>query len=249
MMQLKQMKQKICLSLFMFLEKRPSHPHHFKAGALNVLLRVSGVISNSPYILGLDCDMYCNDASSARQAMCFHLDPKISPSLAFVQFPHKFHNISINDIYDSQLRSIFTLQWQGYDGLGGPCVCGSYYIKRVALCGSSISEDGDAMKLRQCFGPSKQFIKSLRQINKPDHMFIPRNNAQLNESPRLASCAYEDGTKWGKEEVTEPSIPLMLMVISYSYLWHASWFLIRFSGGRLLHRVSFALQRLDFSVL
>nr|XP_028947695.1 uncharacterized protein LOC108172101 isoform X2 [Malus domestica] len=108
---------------------------------------------------------------------------------------------------------------------------------------------GDAMKLRQCFGPSKQFIKSLRQINKPDHMFIPRNNAQLNESPRLASCAYEDGTKWGKEEVTEPSIPLMLMVISYSYLWHASWFLIRFSGGRLLHRVSFALQRLDFSVL
>ncbi|CAN6551779.1 unnamed protein product [Malus baccata var. baccata] len=188
------------LLVYVSREKRPFHPHHFKAGALNVLLRVSGVISNSPYILGLDCDMYCNDASSAWQAMCFHLDPKISPSLAFVQFPHKFHNISTNDIYDSQLRSIFTLQWQGYDGLGGPCVCGSYYIKRVALCGSSIREDGDAMKLRQCFGPSKQFIKSLRQINKPDHMFIPRNNAQLNESPRLASCAYEDGTKWVVED-------------------------------------------------
>ncbi|KAM0972298.1 hypothetical protein ACFX2J_019871 [Malus domestica] len=188
------------LLVYVSREKRPSHPHHFKAGALNVLLRVSGVISNSPYILGLDCDMYCNDASSARQAMCFHLDPKISPSLAFVQFPHKFHNISINDIYDSQLRSLFTLPWQGYDGLGGPCVCGTgYYIKRVSLCGSSISEDGDAMKLRQYFGPSNQFIKSLRQIKKPDHMFIQRNNAQPNESPLLASYAYEDGTKWGEE--------------------------------------------------
>ncbi|XP_050133126.1 cellulose synthase-like protein G2 [Malus sylvestris] len=90
--------------------------------------------------------------------------------------------------------------WKGYDGLGGPCVCGTgYYIKRVSLCESSISEAGDAMKLRQCFGPSNEFIKSLRQINKPDHMFIQRNNAQPNETQLLASCAYEDGTKWGKE--------------------------------------------------
>uniref|UniRef100_A0A0V0H6T7 Putative ovule protein n=1 Tax=Solanum chacoense TaxID=4108 RepID=A0A0V0H6T7_SOLCH len=64
-------------------------------------LRVSGIISNSPYILMLDCDMHSNDPSSARQAMCFHLDPKISPSLAFVQFPQRFRNISKNDIYDS----------------------------------------------------------------------------------------------------------------------------------------------------
>ncbi|TQD70064.1 hypothetical protein C1H46_044403 [Malus baccata] len=201
------------LLVYVSREKRPSHPHHFKAGALNVLLRVSGVISNSPYILGLDCDMYCNDASSARQAMCFHLDPKISPSLAFVQFPHKFHNISTNDIYDSQLRSLFTVC---YDGLGGPCVCGTgYYIKRVSLCGSSISEDGDAMKLRQYFGPSNQFIKSLRQIKKPDHMFIQRNNAQPNESQLLASCAYEDGTKWGEEASTIK--PLESMQVGFLY--------------------------------
>ncbi|KAL6292186.1 hypothetical protein ACE6H2_000328 [Prunus campanulata] len=99
------------LLVYVSREKRPFYPHYFKAGALNVLLRVSGVISNSPYILGLDCDMHCHDSSSARQAMCFHLDPKISPSLAFVQFPQKFHNISNNDIYDSQLRSIF---WVGF---------------------------------------------------------------------------------------------------------------------------------------
>ena len=72
-------------------------------------LRVSSMISNSPYILVLDCDMYCNDPASVRQAMCCHLDPKLSPSLAFVQFPQRFHNISSNDIYDSQMRSAFSV--------------------------------------------------------------------------------------------------------------------------------------------
>lgn len=68
-------------------------------------------MSNSPYILVLDCDMFCNDPTSARQAMCFHLDPKISTSLSFVQFPQKFHNISKNDLYDSQLRTLFTVKY------------------------------------------------------------------------------------------------------------------------------------------
>ncbi|PQQ07349.1 hypothetical protein Pyn_06783 [Prunus yedoensis var. nudiflora] len=187
------------LLVYVSREKRHSHPHHFKAGALNVLLRVSGVISNSPYILGLDCDMHCHDPSSARQAMCFHLDPKISPSLALVQFPQKFHNISNNDIYDSQLRSIFWLQWQGFDGVGGPCVSGTgYYIKRLSLCSNSIHEDGDPMKLRQSFGPSNEFIKSLQQNKKPD-MLIHRKKALLNEAQLLASCAFENGTEWGEE--------------------------------------------------
>lgn len=73
-------------------------------------LRVSSIISNSPYILVLDCDMRCNDPTSALQAMCFHLDPKISSNLAFVQFPQMFHNLSKMDIYDGQLRSIFLVK-------------------------------------------------------------------------------------------------------------------------------------------
>lgn len=70
-------------------------------------LRVSGMISNSSYILTLDCDMYCNDPTSARQAMCFHLDPILSPNLAYVQFPQRFHNINSDDIYDGALRFIW----------------------------------------------------------------------------------------------------------------------------------------------
>ncbi|KAK8623770.1 hypothetical protein V6N13_065133 [Hibiscus sabdariffa] len=122
-------------------EKKPSVPHHFKAGALNVLLRVSNMISNAPYVLVLDCDMRCNDPSSAKQAMCFHLDPKISPNLAFVQFPQMFHNLSNMDIYDGKLRSVFSVKWPGMDGLQGPMLSGTgFYMKRMALYGDIVQK-------------------------------------------------------------------------------------------------------------
>ncbi|KAI6694151.1 hypothetical protein NL676_021861 [Syzygium grande] len=122
-------------------EKRPAHHHHFKAGALNVLLRVSGIISNSPYILVLDCDMYCNGPSSARQAMCFHLDPRLSRFLMLVQFPQRFHNICNNDIYDSKNRKYFWTCWYGMDGLKGPVLSGTcFYIKRESLHRKPIQE-------------------------------------------------------------------------------------------------------------
>jgi len=72
-------------------------------------LRVSSIMSNSPYILVLDCDMYCNDSISAREAMCFYVDPRTPSSLGWVQYPQKFHNISETDIYDGQLRTFWTV--------------------------------------------------------------------------------------------------------------------------------------------
>ncbi|CBI23575.3 unnamed protein product, partial [Vitis vinifera] len=183
-------------------EKRPSHPHHFKAGALNVLLRVSSMISNSPYILVLDCDMYCNDPASVRQAMCCHLDPILSPSLAFVQFPQRFHNISSNDIYDSQMRSAFSTLWEGMDGLDGPVLSGTgFYMKRVALYGTSI-QDTSLTELRQTFGYSDEFIKSLS----PKYLPNISNGGDsvsviLKEARLLASCQFENQTKWGEEQV------------------------------------------------
>ncbi|OMO95549.1 Cellulose synthase [Corchorus olitorius] len=192
---------KMPLLVYVSREKSSSHVHHFKAGAVNVLLRVSAVLSNSPYILMLDCDMYCNDPTSARQAMCFHFDPQMSPSLAFVQFPQTFHDISKNDIYDSEVRSTFTILWSGLDGLKGPVLSGTnFYIKREAICGNPIQKGIDIRELKNCYGPSNEFIKSFRQDYKPD---INNNgelsNMLLEEAKVLASCSYEDHTKWGKE--------------------------------------------------
>ncbi|XXG90039.1 hypothetical protein AAC387_Pa12g1901 [Persea americana] len=75
-------------------EKRTTSPHHFKAGALNVLVRVSGVMSNAPVVLTLDCDMYSNDPLAPRRALCYLLDPQKASKLAFVQFPQRYQGIN-----------------------------------------------------------------------------------------------------------------------------------------------------------
>ncbi|XP_052483980.1 cellulose synthase-like protein G2 [Gossypium raimondii] len=190
------------LLVYVSREKSTSQFHHFKAGAVNVLLRVSAMLSNSPYILMLDCDMYCSDPTSARQAMCFHFDPEMSPSLAFVQFPQAFRDISENDIYDSEVRSAYTILWPGLDGLKGPVLSGTnFYIKREALCCHSIKKDIDLRELKDSFGPSNEFIKSLRQDYKKPNLNDngEASNMLLEEAKVLASCSYEDHTKWGKE--------------------------------------------------
>ncbi|XVE81780.1 hypothetical protein DITRI_Ditri15bG0093400 [Diplodiscus trichospermus] len=191
---------KMPLLVYVSREKRPSHHHNFKAGALNVLLRVSAMISNSPYILVLDCDMYCNDPTSARQAMCYHYDPEISPSLAFVLFPQTFRNISKDDIYDSQFRSTFKIQWHGLDGLRGPILSGTnFYMKREALLGSFSKQKGiDLMALKRCFGQSSEFIKTLSQEYDPTLLNGGESSSMLiEEMKELASCSYENETTWG----------------------------------------------------
>ncbi|XP_050218118.1 cellulose synthase-like protein G3 [Mercurialis annua] len=187
------------LLVYVSREKRPNHTHHFKAGALNVLLRVSGIMTNSPYMLVLDCDMYCNDPTSARQAMCFHLDPQISPSLAFVQFPQKFHNISKSDIYDSQLRTLFVIRWPGVDGLQGPILSGTgFYMKRNALYGN-ISEKG-VEQLKRIFGHSNDFIMSVHNSSQQKILDNTGSSSKLlQEAQFLAKCTYEQDTLWGQQ--------------------------------------------------
>eukprot|EP00257_Ricinus_communis_P021451 XP_015580949.1 cellulose synthase-like protein G2 [Ricinus communis] len=189
----------IPLLVYVSREKRPNLPHHFKAGALNVLLRVSGIITNSPYLLVLDCDMYCNDPTSARQAMCFHLDPKISSSLAFVQFPQKFYNISKSDIYDAQIRTLFVIMWPGVDGLQGPILSGTgFYIKRNALYDNLSFKNLE--QLKQSFGHSNDFIMSVHYSNQHNiHDNRYSSGKLLQEAQFLAKSIYEQHTLWGQQ--------------------------------------------------
>ncbi|KMT12691.1 hypothetical protein BVRB_4g087890 [Beta vulgaris subsp. vulgaris] len=189
------------LLVYVAREKRPSHPHNFKAGAVNTLLRVSSILSNSPYILLLDCDMYCNDPMSARRAMCFYLDPKISPSLGWVQYPQKFHNISETDIYNSQMREIWSGYWEGADGLQGPTISGTnFYLRRKALYDINIDASMNLKELKESLGPSNELIKSLSQHDKPTVIKgREKSSVLLQEAHFLASCPYEEGTGWGQK--------------------------------------------------
>ncbi|XP_049374349.1 cellulose synthase-like protein G3 [Solanum verrucosum] len=210
--------------VYMSRERRPSSPHRFKAGALNALLRVSGVMSNAPYMLVLDCDMYCNDPSSAKQAMCFHLDQNISTTLSYVQFPQTFYNVSKNDIYDAQSRSAYKNKYQGMDGVGGTVCAGTgYYLKKEALYSTPINQDDmttlflkaqseykwesqlyqseeSLQEAEEKFGASRKFINSINSLNDQRN---GRENVlcdeTIDEAKTLASCTFEENTRWGKE--------------------------------------------------
>ncbi|CAI9775946.1 unnamed protein product [Fraxinus pennsylvanica] len=195
-------KSKMPLLVYVSRERRPSYPHRFKAGALNSLLRVSGIMSNAPYVLILDCDMYCNDPSSAKQAMCFHLDPKISSSLSYIQYPQIFYNVSKNDIYDGQARSAYKTKYQGMDGINGTVCAGTgYFLKKKALYGRPNNEDDYLHDPEKNFGLSSKFITSLKAL-KEEKVIKGKENlsdATLEEAKNLASCTFEENTKWGKE--------------------------------------------------
>lgn len=200
------------LLVYVSREKRRASPHHFKAGALNALLRVSSLVSNAPFVLVLDCDMSCNSRASALEAMCFHLDRRGAPDndLAFVQFPQMFHNLSRSDIYTNDLRYIFATRWFGLDGLRGPLLSGTgFYARRDALYGAPPpatqgGADLSSGELARSFGHSDQLLASVRSVLQSS---TPPSSSSSAESPRLvprdatlvASCAYEKGTGWGHQ--------------------------------------------------
>lgn len=64
------------------------------------------MISNSPAILNVDCDMYSNNVESIRDALCFFLDEEKGHDIGFVQFPQIFENNTKNDIYGNAFKVI-----------------------------------------------------------------------------------------------------------------------------------------------
>ncbi|CAH8275551.1 unnamed protein product [Arabidopsis lyrata] len=166
-------------------EKSKVSPHHFKAGALNTLLRVSGVMTNAPIILTLDCDMYSNDPATPVRALCYLTDPEINTGLGYVQFPQKFQGISKNDIYACAYKRLFEISMIGFDGLMGPNHVGTgcFFNRRVFYGAPS-----------NLILPEIDELKPNRTVDKPI-------NAQdvLALAHKVAGCIYEHNTNWGSK--------------------------------------------------
>ncbi|XP_023917837.1 cellulose synthase-like protein E6 isoform X2 [Quercus suber] len=164
-------------------EKRTQYHHHFKAGAMNALIRVSSRISNSPIILNVDCDMYSNNSKSVRDALCFFMDEEKGNEVGFVQFPQAFENLTKNDVYSSSLNITMKMEMPGFDGNGGPCFIGTgCFHRRETLSG------------KKCNKNYKEDWK--RWSNRS----VEESTRVLEETGKiLASCSYEENTQWGKE--------------------------------------------------
>uniref|UniRef100_A0A7N0VIC3 Cellulose synthase-like protein G3 n=1 Tax=Kalanchoe fedtschenkoi TaxID=63787 RepID=A0A7N0VIC3_KALFE len=168
-------------------EKRREVPHNFKAGALNVLLRVSGVMTNAPILLTLDCDTFSNDPITAQRALCYFLSQDIRSDLGYVQFPQRFRGINKNDIYGAHATHLFRLNPLGMDGLSGTSYVGTgCFFQRKAFFGSPSSSV-------TCPNIPPLHPSSVTS----DQQSAPQS--VLDSAHHVACCDYEKGSLWGSK--------------------------------------------------
>ncbi|GJT82921.1 cellulose synthase-like protein G3 [Tanacetum coccineum] len=158
-------------------EKREATTHKNKAGALNVLLRVSEIMTNAPIILTVDCDMYSNDPRTPLEAICYFLDSSTDHNIAYLQYPQSFHGINQDDIYGAAFKFIFEFNMTGFDGLAGPSHAGTgCFFRRRAFYGCPSSHTSEQRR-------SQSFLST----------------EVLAQAHEVARCNFEAGTKWGIE--------------------------------------------------
>ncbi|KAL0284056.1 UNVERIFIED_CONTAM: Cellulose synthase A catalytic subunit [UDP-forming] [Sesamum angustifolium] len=201
-------------------EKRPGFQHHKKAGAMNALVRVSGVLTNAPFMLNLDCDHYINNSKAVREAMRFLMDPQVGKKVCYVQFPQRFDGIDRHDRYANRNTVFFDINMKGLDGIQGPVYVGTGCVfRRQALYGYEPPNGPKRPKMVSCdccpcFGRRKKLpIYSKQDANGGAHIqgldddkellkwcstFL-KPPALLKEAIHVISCGYEDKTEWGTE--------------------------------------------------
>ncbi|KAK3184397.1 hypothetical protein Dsin_031683 [Dipteronia sinensis] len=210
-------------------EKRPKHPHYYKAGAMNALTRVSGLMTNAPFMLNVDCDMFANDPLVVHQAMCLLLGSK-EKDCAFVQFPQLYHNSAADS-----LVLLHEYVGKGIVGIQGPFFQGTgCFHRRKVIYGlwpddienecaryfNSVNgkvDDDDEILVKE-FGNSKEFIRSAGHALK-GKTHIPMNLSNyLDAAHQVAGSAYEYGSSWG-ENFQEPGIyiPVAIFVMYNLY--------------------------------
>ncbi|GJN02946.1 hypothetical protein PR202_ga20342 [Eleusine coracana subsp. coracana] len=172
-------------------EKSPRHHHHFKAGAMNVLTRVSAVLTNAPIMLNVDCDMFANNPQVVLHAMCLLLGFDDEVHSGFVQSPQRFYGGLKDDPFGNQMEVIFQKLGWGIAGLQGMFYGGT---------GSPSYKE-----LQKKFGTSKELIESARTIISGDMLAahtvdIP---SRIEAAKEVSSCNYETGTCWGQENLLQ----------------------------------------------
>ncbi|XP_031495449.1 cellulose synthase-like protein G2 [Nymphaea colorata] len=166
-------------------KSRAAH-HNFKAGALNVLLRVSSVMSNAPILLNLDCDMYSNDPMVVHRALCFFLDPPLSTNLAFLQFPQVFPGINKHDTYGNEYKRLFHINPLGFDGSLGPNFLGTgTFFQRRAFAGKPLKP------------PHPELVRGQSSFMNGGVREPTCSEATMEAAHAVAASNYEQGSEWG----------------------------------------------------
>ncbi|KAG5114522.1 hypothetical protein JHK82_037791 [Glycine max] len=190
-------------------EKRPQYHHNYKAGAMNVLTRVSGLMTNAPFILNVDCDMFVNNPKIVLHALCILMDSQRGKEVAFVQCFQQFYDGIKDDPFGNQWMITFKNIIMGMAGLQGPFYGGTNaFHRRNAIYGLYPDEIESERKgkleekiLIEKFGSSKEFIKSSAQAL-GGSAFSANDITTFNfieAATQVSNCEYEYDTCWGKQ--------------------------------------------------
>uniref|UniRef100_A0A0A9F9H1 CSLF3-cellulose synthase-like family F n=1 Tax=Arundo donax TaxID=35708 RepID=A0A0A9F9H1_ARUDO len=184
-------------------EKNPCNEHNKKAGNLNAQLRISGLLSNAPFVINFDCDHYINNSQALRAAMCFMLDSREGDNTGFVQFPQRFENVDPTDRYGNHNRVFFDGAMYALNGLQGPTYLGTgCMFRRLALYGIDPARcrPEDITVDSNKFGNSTQFLNSVLAALKQERRITPPELDEpfLAEMKMVLSSSYDHGTDWGK---------------------------------------------------
>jgi len=73
----------------------------------NIQTRVSGLITNAPFMLNVDCDMFVNNPNIVMHALCILLDSKGEKEVAFAQCPQQFYATLKDDPFGNQMAILY----------------------------------------------------------------------------------------------------------------------------------------------
>ncbi|KAH7576717.1 hypothetical protein JRO89_XS01G0135400 [Xanthoceras sorbifolium] len=164
--------------------------------------RVSGIMTNAPFMLNVDCDMFANNPQIVRHAMCLLLGSK-EKDCAFVQCPqlfynnpniglvvsHEVSNVSFSSIGCFHRRKVIYGLWPEDTKNDS----GRYYNSVM-----NGKVDDDEILLKE-FGNSMELIKSAAHALKGKIGFSMSPSNSLDAAHQVAGSAYEYGSSWGEK--------------------------------------------------
>ena len=71
---------------------------------------MSGVVTNSPIMLNVDCDMFANNPQVALHATCLLVGFDDDVHSGFVHAPQKFYGALKDDPFGNQMQVLFEVQ-------------------------------------------------------------------------------------------------------------------------------------------
>ncbi|KAJ1400045.1 Nucleotide-diphospho-sugar transferase [Sesbania bispinosa] len=193
-----------------FSETQPrNHPTIIKT-------RVSGLMTNAPFILNVDCDMFVNNPKIVLHALCILLDSKGEKEVAFVQCPQRFYDAVKDDAFGNQLVALPMYIGGGFAGLQGIIYAGTNcFHRRKVIYGLSPDHDNiqnakkdlgftngtlsSEKETIQKIGTSKEFAESATHVLEGMMTSNLSKSLDVEAASEVANCDYEYGTAWGKQ--------------------------------------------------